>query len=98
MLADWRTAQLNERLRATLGFLEKVTLSPGDLGPEDVAPLRAAGLSDQAIREALYVCFIFDVMDRLADAFDFPLPSAQAIRRNGRMAHIVGYGMVSVPG
>jgi alkylhydroperoxidase family enzyme len=98
VLADWRTAPLNEQLRATLGFLEKVTLSPADLGPEDVAPLRAAGLSDQAIREALYVGFILNVMDRLADAFDFYLPSAQAIRRNGRIAHIIGYGMVSVPG
>ena len=98
MLADWRTAPLDERLRATLGFLEKVTLSPGDLVPEDVAPLRAAGLSDQAIREALYICFIFNVMDRLADAFDFYLPSAQGIRRNGRIAFALGYRMTSVPG
>ena len=97
MLADWRTAPIDEKLRATLGFLEKVTLSPADVDAADVAPLRAAGVTDQAIREALYVAFIFNVMDRLADAFDFDIPSAPGLRRNGRLAQWLGYGMTSLP-
>ena len=40
MLDDWRTAQVDDRLRATLGFLEKLTLSPEDVGSEDVAAVR----------------------------------------------------------
>lgn len=98
MLADWRTAPVDEKLRSTLAFLEKVTLAPDEIGPADVAPLRAAGVSDQAIREALYVAFVFNVMDRLADAFDFDIPSAPGLRRNGRLAQWMGYGLTSLPG
>ena len=98
VLADWRAAALDDRLRATLGLLEKVTLDPGELGPADMAPLRAAGVSDQAIEEALYVAFVFNVMDRLADAFDFDLPAAHSLRHNGRLARWFGYGMTSLPG
>jgi alkylhydroperoxidase family enzyme len=33
ILEDWRTAPVNERMRAMLGFLEKVTLTPTEVGP-----------------------------------------------------------------
>lgn len=98
VLADWRTAPVNEKVRAALGFLEKVTLSPGEVGPEDVAPLRAAGVSERAVREALYVCFLFNVIDRLADAFDFHLPSAQGFQHNARILYRLGYRIASIPG
>ncbi len=58
----------------TLGFLEKVTLAPAEIGPEDVAPLRAAGVSEQAIEDALVVCALFNIIDRLADALDVTIP------------------------
>jgi alkylhydroperoxidase family enzyme len=98
VLDDWRTAPVNERVRSMLGFLERLTLSPAEVGPEDVAPLRSAGLSDRAIEEALYVCFLFSVMDRLADAFDFHLPTEEGFQRNGRLLHAIGYGGASIPG
>ena len=98
VLKDWRTAPVNERLRSTLGFLEKVTLSPAEVSSEDINALRAAGVSDRAIEEALYVCFAFNVMDRLADAFNFDLPTAQGLRRYGRLSQWLGYGMTSLPG
>jgi len=98
VLADWRTAPVHEKVRATLGLLEKVTLSPSEVGPEDVEPLRAVGVSEQAIQEALYVGFLFNVMDRLADAFDFYFPSAQGFKQNGRLLYTVGYRTASIPG
>jgi alkylhydroperoxidase family enzyme len=98
VLQDWRTAPVTERLRNALGFLEKVTLTPGDVTADDVAALQLAGLNGQAIEEALYVCFLFNVMDRLADAFDFHLPTAEGFRRNGRVLYTLGYGIASIPG
>jgi hypothetical protein len=38
VLDDYRTAPIGERLCATLSFLEKLTLSPDEVGPADVAP------------------------------------------------------------
>jgi alkylhydroperoxidase family enzyme len=81
-----------------LGFLEKVTTRPGEVTPEDVAPCRAAGLSDQAIEEALYVSFLFNVVDRLADAFDFPLPTQKHLKWTERILFNMGYGGASIPG
>lgn len=59
-----------------LGYLEKLTLHPDDVGPDDVALLYAAGLSQQAINEAMYVCFLFNVIDRIADALNFNVPAS----------------------
>ena len=55
-LDNWRTAPIDSRLRATLGFLEKLTLHPNDVRAADVAPLRAVGVSDVAIEDAINVC------------------------------------------
>jgi len=75
----------------TLGFLEKVTLTPGSIGPEDVAPLRAAGVSEQAIEDALYVCTYFNIIDRMADSLDFYVPSPEALSRRADMLLEQGY-------
>src|SRR5215469_11495472 len=75
ILADWRTAPVNEPLRAMLGFLEKLTLSPSTVAEDDIQRLRDAGLTDQAIEEAIRVCFAFSILDRLADALDFEIPA-----------------------
>ncbi len=71
VLNDWHTAPIDEKLRAALGYLEKLTLAPDSLTHADIAPLYAAGLTDSAILEVGYVCFLFSTINRLADAFDF---------------------------
>ncbi len=98
VLQDWRRAALNEKLRATLAFLEKLTLTPERVGPGDIAPLRAAGVSDPAIEEAIYICFLYSMTDRLADAFDFYIPSPEGFRRHGILLRTLGYGVASIPG
>jgi alkylhydroperoxidase family enzyme len=91
VLEDWRTAPINNRLRAALGYLEKLTLTPEVLDSSDIAQLHAAGLSDEAIYDAAYVCFLFSIVDRLADAFDFHIPEADLVAGNGRFLHRFGY-------
>jgi alkylhydroperoxidase family enzyme len=65
---------MSEGLRATLGLLKKVTLDHGSLGPEDVRTTMRAGVSKQAIQEALEVAFLFNIYDRLADAMGWDVP------------------------
>jgi uncharacterized peroxidase-related enzyme len=90
VLDDWRTAPIDAKLRAQLGFLEKLTLRPDEVRPADVTPLRAAGISDAAIEDAIHVCALFNIYDRLADALGWHLPgpdgyaaSAQNLLRRG---------------
>jgi alkylhydroperoxidase family enzyme len=57
-----------------LAFLEKLTLQPDSVSASDIKPLRAEGLSSQAIEDAIHVCTLFNVYDRLADSFAFEIP------------------------
>lgn len=98
VLENWRTAPVSERMRATLGFLEKLTKDPAAVGPKDLVPMRLAGVSGQAIQEAVYVCFLFSVMDRLADAFAFDLASPADFQKGARALAALGYGWLSIPG
>ena len=91
MLADWRTAPIDPKLRATLGFLEKLTLSPADIRPADLAPLRAAGISDEGIEDAIQVCVLFNIYDRMADALEFHLPGPDGYAASGRSLMQRGY-------
>jgi alkylhydroperoxidase family enzyme len=98
VLKNWQTAPVNEKVRKTLGFLEKLTMSPNELSQEDIESMRFVGVSDKAIEEAIYVCFLFSVMDRLADAFAFDMPSAKDFQRGGRVLYSLGYRGLSIPG
>ena len=86
MLADWRTAPVEPRLRAMLGYLEQVTLRPDEVRPDDAEAVRAAGLSDQAIVDALLVCAYFNLIDRLADSFQFT-PISHTLGRDGLLRY-----------
>lgn len=82
MLADWRTAPIEEPLRAMLGFLEKLALTPEAVGPADVAPLRTAGLSDAAIEQAIQVSAAFHVINRLVDSLGFAIPPPEHLAQD----------------
>jgi alkylhydroperoxidase family enzyme len=74
VVADWRTAPLRPELAATLAFLEKLTLRPDELEPADAEAVRAAGVSDEALRDAATVCALFSMIVRLADALGWDVP------------------------
>ena len=76
MLDDYKTAPVSEKVRATLGLLEKMTLDHGSLGPEDVRDVLRTGVSTQAVEDALEVAFLFNIYDRLADAMGWDVPAA----------------------
>lgn len=91
VLADYRAAPIPEKLRAMLAFLEKLTLRPGEIGPEDVTPLRAAGLSDEEIEDAIHVCALFNVINRVADSLGFEPADADGYKVSARMLLTKGY-------
>ncbi|WP_420631373.1 hypothetical protein [Candidatus Leptofilum sp.] len=91
VLKDWRTAPIDERLRAALGYLEKLTLAPDSLVKADIIHLRECGLTDEAIYEASYVCLMFSTIVRLADAFEFEVPNAKGAAKDGRYLYTFGY-------
>ena len=75
VLDDYTTAPIDERLRATLGLLKKMTLDHGNLGSDDVRMVMRAGVSREAIQDAMEVAFLFNIYDRLADAMNWNVPT-----------------------
>jgi alkylhydroperoxidase family enzyme len=86
VLADWRTAPVDTKLRAMLGLLQQVTLRPAEVGPDDAAAVRRTGVSDSAIVDALLVCTYFNLITRLADSFAFA-PISDTLGREGLLRH-----------
>jgi len=90
-LADYRAAPIANGLRATLGFLEKMTLHPADLSAEDARTVLRAGVTSEALTDAIAVASAFNIVTRYADALDFAIPSPSEFDRAGDMLLKRGY-------
>jgi hypothetical protein len=77
-----------------LALLEKTTLAPSELSPSDVADVRKAGVPAHAISDALHVCFMFNMIDRLADSFGWHVQSAEEFRKDARFLLKKGYDLI----
>ena len=84
-LADGADPWLSAGCRAVLPLLAKVSLDPDGVTAADFALALAAGVTRAAILEALNVGYLFNIITRLADAFEFhvgpPAAFASAAKR-----------------
>jgi alkylhydroperoxidase family enzyme len=90
---DWRTAPVDERLRAALGFVEKLTLRPHELGPDDADAARAAGVSDEALVDAIHVAALFNMIVRLADSLGWDVPPFEEFSARADAMLASGYAL-----
>ncbi|HEY4411780.1 MAG TPA: hypothetical protein VGN06_02170 [Gaiellaceae bacterium] len=84
-------------MRATLGFIEKLTLSPAELGPADADAVRAAGVSDDAIVDAIHISALFNMIVRMADSLKWDVPPYEAMLAGAEGMLERGYELVSLP-
>jgi uncharacterized peroxidase-related enzyme len=68
VVRDWRTAPLSVVDRALCGLAEKLTHRQRTVSPGDLEELRARGLDDPAIHDAVQVIAYFNYITRIADA------------------------------
>jgi hypothetical protein len=90
VLDDWQTAPVPERTRAALGLLERMTCKPNTIEDSYIDRLLDEGLSRLEIQEAANVGFHYNLIDRVADAFDFPIPEGIHLKRLARMLNFTG--------
>jgi alkylhydroperoxidase family enzyme len=91
VIKDYRTAPIDERVRATLRLLETFTLRPEELGPADVRAVLATGVTREMIRDAMYVAFLFNTYDRLADTLGWEIPEESYYPKAGKFLLEKGY-------
>jgi uncharacterized peroxidase-related enzyme len=64
---DYRKAQLSPRERALCDFAVTLTTQAAEVGEADIQALRATGLSDTDISDAIQVIGYFNYVTRVAD-------------------------------
>jgi AhpD family alkylhydroperoxidase len=90
LLSDLETGAIEEPLRATLLMLGKLTREHV-VDADDMRAVLAAGASRRQIEDALAVCFSFNVIGRLADAFGFFVPGPKAFEGGAKYLLARGY-------
>ena len=91
VLEDASKAPIDEKLKSTLHFLEKLTLTPEAVGAEDIQPMKEAGVSEQAIEDAIHICALFNIIDRIADSLEFQVPGPKDFSRGATILLKRGY-------
>ena len=65
---DYRDGDLDARTLALCDYARKLTLTPAEVGAEDADALRAHGLDDAMISDAIQVIAYFNYINRVAEA------------------------------
>ncbi|HJP60100.1 MAG TPA: hypothetical protein VJ865_08870 [Gemmatimonadaceae bacterium] len=74
-----------------LGLLETFTLHHQQIRASEIHAVIEKGVTREAIRDAFYVAFLFNVYDRLADTLGWELPDPRYYARAGRFLLKKGY-------
>jgi uncharacterized peroxidase-related enzyme len=90
VLSNLDTAPIEEPLRATLRMLRKLTREHA-VNVDDMRAVLAAGVSRDQIEDSLAVCFAFNTVGRLADAFGFFQPGPKAFEAGAKYLLARGY-------
>lgn len=67
LLTDLDTAPVDERLTPLLAYVGKLTRTPSRMTEADAAAVLAAGWDERALHDAVSVCALFNLMNRLVD-------------------------------
>jgi alkylhydroperoxidase family enzyme len=76
-----------------LGFIEKLTLRPGELGRADAEAVRATGVTDEAIVDAIHVAALFNMITRLADSLGWDVPEYESFLARADSMLATGYAL-----
>jgi alkylhydroperoxidase family enzyme len=87
---------VSEGLRATLGFLETMTLRPGELTRADAEAVLETGVSEDALVDAIHVAALFNMIVRLADSLGWDVPPEEAFAARAGAMLDSGYVLLTV--
>jgi uncharacterized peroxidase-related enzyme len=89
LLDDLGTAPVPERMKPLLRYAGKLTLIPSKITPGDAEAVLATGWEERALHDAVAVCGLFSLMNRLVEGLgitageDYFQPSARRLADMG---------------
>jgi uncharacterized peroxidase-related enzyme len=98
VIANYRTAPIEEREKALLAYLEGLTAEPISASEGKVEELRQAGWSDEAIYDAVTVCALFNYYNRWVEGSGVRDMPAEAYEKSGERLAGQGYVGAAVDG
>jgi uncharacterized peroxidase-related enzyme len=90
VLSNLETADIGTPLRATLRMLGTLAREH-TVSADDMRAVLAAGVSREQIADALAVSFAFNIINRLADAFEFFVPGPAVFDAGAKFLLARGY-------
>jgi uncharacterized peroxidase-related enzyme len=82
---------LRPELAAVLPLVRSVTTDPERVTAADLAPVRRAGVPDEAVVDALHVALIFNTVNRMANALGWTWDSENHVQVAARAIHRLHY-------
>ena len=97
VLADFRTAPIDDRHKALFAFVERMNRESHTLRPEDLQQAMDAGWSQEALYDAVTVCALFNFYNKWIDATGVSDMPAFAYELSGKRLATNGYGSSETP-
>jgi uncharacterized peroxidase-related enzyme len=91
VLSNYDAAPISAGLKATLAFLETMTLRPAQLTEGDARAVLGRGVSEQSLADAIAVGTVFNLVTRYVNALNFTIPTADKRRRVAEVLDESGY-------
>jgi len=89
-LADLDSAPVGDRMKALLRYVAKLTRTPAKVTRGDAEAVFAAGWEDRALHDAVLVCGLFNLMNRMVDGLGVAA-RPDYLQMSGERLHDIGY-------
>ena len=86
LISSLRNKHADAKMEPVLAFVRKLTISPGKITTADVDPIFAAGWDDRALHDAVAICGLFNLMNRLVDGLGVEASEAYIKKAAQRLA------------
>ena len=91
LLADVRSAAVEEPMKPVLELVRTLTLTPTRVSEAEVAAVYEAGWDEQAVHDAVSVCALFNLMNRLVEGLGITAGADYFATASRRLAGEAGY-------
>lgn len=90
LLDDVTTAPVEDRVRVLLRYVGALTLTPSRVTAADAEAVFAVGWDEQALHDAVSICGLFNLMNRLVAGLGVTADQ-DYVARSGARLHDIGY-------